>query len=249
MPPNQPLIFLNYDISNWIVLLLHWFSHEPYSKPSSAKPKHYKDAPYGLVSSFTKMSYNKHKASLGKALPRKKYWKVITFKAIFYKIHISLAGSGVQWCQQWPMVYWQDEAICWVFKGSSGKQNIFMQRPLDLEESQIKTKKLKSIPWRSLRQCFPMCWSGRFLGFFSATERALKAAIVKARIPTPSDANRIHLFRSWQGIAMPLSDIANAEQGDITKELGQAFRERGQWVLHSSCENQKRRLTLQFQAK
>lgn len=30
---------------------------------------------------------------------------------------------------------------------------------------------------------------------------------------------------------MPLSDIANAEQGDITKELGQAFRERGQWVL------------------
>lgn len=145
MPPNQPLIFLNYDISNWIVLLLHWFSHEPYSKPSSAKPKHYKDAPYGLVSSFTKMSYNKHKASLGKALPRKKYWKVITFKAIFYKIHISLAGSGVQRCQQWPMVYWQDEAICWVFKGSSGKQNIFMQRPLDLEESQIKIKKLKSI--------------------------------------------------------------------------------------------------------
>lgn len=48
---------------------------------------------------------------------------------------------------------------------------------------------------------------------------------------------------------MPLSDIANAEQGDITKELGQAFRERGQWVLRSSCENQKRRLTLQFQAK
>lgn len=43
------------------------------------------------------------------------------------------------------MVYWQDEAICWVFKGSSGKQNIFMQRPLDLEESQIKIKKLNSI--------------------------------------------------------------------------------------------------------
>lgn len=50
-------------------------------------------------------------------------------------------------------------------------------------------------------------------------------------------------------MARLLPDIANAEQGDIAKELGQSFRERGQWMLYSSGENQKRRLTLQFQAE
>lgn len=151
--PNQLLIFLNYDTPNWILLFLHRFSHKLYGEFSSAKPKHYKDTGYGLLSSFTELSCNKHKASLGKVLARKKCRKIITFKAIFSnnnnnnnKIHTSLDGSGVQWCQQWPMGCWQDKAICWDFKGSSQKQYIYFLNTETFRLGGISNlKKLKNI--------------------------------------------------------------------------------------------------------